>query len=294
MSNNTHDEEIQFYSDLLRAFFDSANDAIFVLCDEMKFLICNKMTQQWLGYSEDELTQHNQRIPLTDLLGNPDAIDFLQSSFEHALNNEDVFFETRINPINGKERWIELNMKRVDIENGDMVIAIARDITQRKKHIATIEYKSNYDNLTNLPNRNYLVNFILEEKSPSHYKIDSLTLICIDLDRFKEINESMGQQTGDVVLQKIANRLNRVTDHTSNELLVRLEGDEFMFILPDTEIDSAMNFAFRIKQIIAEPLYIGSKKISIDCSMGISNFPEHTRNKQVLVQYAESAMYSAK
>ena len=191
------------------------------------------------------------------------------------------FFETRINPINGKERWIELNMKRVDIENGDMVIAIARDITQRKKHIATIEYKSNYDNLTNLPNRNYLVNFILEEKSPSHYKIDSLTLICIDLDRFKEINESMGQQTGDVVLQKIANRLNRVTDHTSNELLVRLEGDEFMFILPDTEIDSAMNFAFRIKQIIAEPLYIGSKKISIDCSMGISNFPEHTRKTSI-------------
>lgn len=291
---NIHQDEAQFYSDLLRAFFDSANDAIFVLCDEMKFLICNKMTQRWLAYSEDELTKHNKRIPITELLGNPDSVEFFRSSFERALNNEEVFFETRIKPRKGKERWIELNMKRVDVESGDMVISIARDITQRKKNMATIEHKTNYDQLTDLPNRNYLVKSLLAEKAPQHGAAASLTLVSIDIDRFKEVNESLGQQAGDIVLQRIAHRLNRIIDHTSNELLARLEGDEFVLILPDTEIDKATDVATRIKRIISEPLSIGANRMSVDCSIGIANFPEHTSDKQQLIQYAESAMYAAK
>lgn len=289
-----HNDEAQFYSDLLRAYFDSANDAIFVLCDEMKFLSCNKMTQQWLGQSEDELTQHNNRIPITELLGNPDFIDYFSCSFKQALDNEAVFFETRINPRKGKERWIELSLKRVDIENGDMVIAIARDISQRKKNIATIKHKTNFDQLTNLPNRNYLIKSILTKKSPQYDETGSLTLISIDIDRFKEINESLGRQAGDIVLQEIAQRLSRITDHTSNELLARLEGDEFVIILPDAKTDRANDLAVKIKNIISHPLTIDSNKISVDCSIGIANFPEHTRDKDKLMQHAESAMYTAK
>jgi len=295
MSNeDNHKDDAQFYSDLLRAFFDSANDSIFVLCDEMKFLICNKMTQNWLGYTEDELTRHNERIPITELLGNPDAVGFFKYSFKQALDNEEVFLETQINPTKGKQRWIELSMRRVDIEGGDMVIAVARDITQRKKNIATIEYKSNYDPLTNLPNRNYLTKTILGGSASQHAKAESLTLLSIDLDRFKEVNESLGQKTGDLVLQEIAYRLNRIVDHTSNELLARLEGDEFVLILPDTEIGSASDTAVRIKHIISEPLSVGPNRLSIDCSIGIANFPGHTSDKKMLMQYAESAMYSAK
>jgi diguanylate cyclase (GGDEF)-like protein/PAS domain S-box-containing protein len=295
MSDNTNKkDDAQFYSDLLRAFFDSANDAIFVLCDEMKFLICNKMTQQWLGSSEDVLTQHNERIPITELLGNPDSIDYFKSSFRRALNNEEVFFETLINPLSGKSRWIELSMKRVNIEEGDMVIVVARDITQRKKNIAAIEYKTNYDHLTNLPNRNFLVNSILNDTSSSFDQNQLLTLISIDLDRFKEINESLGQQVGDFVLQRVANRLYKAIDHTSDELLARLEGDEFVLIFPNTETARAHEIAIRIKQIVSKPIAIGSSRISVDCSIGIASFPEHTTNKHALIQYAESAMYTAK
>ena len=295
MPNNTNkQDDARFYSDLLRAFFDSANDAIFVLCDEMKFLICNKMTQQWLGSTEDVLTKHKHRIPITELLGNPDSIDYFKSSFKRALNNEEVFFETQINPLDGKSRWIELSMKRVNIEEGDMVIVVARDITQRKKNIATIEYKTNYDHLTNLPNRNYLINSVLNEKDRSSDKNRALTLISIDLDRFKEINESLGQQVGDFVLQRVANRLYKATDHSSSELLARLEGDEFVLILPDADIERAHEISISIKQIISRPIAIGSSMVSVDCSIGIASYPEHTTDKHRLIQYAESAMYTAK
>ncbi len=291
---NIHNDDTQFYSELLRAYFDSANDAIFVLCDEMKLITCNKMTQNWLGHTEDELTLHNKRIPITELLGIPDAVVLFKRSFEQALSNQDVFFEARIKPRSGKERWIELSMKRVDIDNGDMVIAIARDITQRKKNIAAIEYKTNYDQLTNLPNKNYLAKLILTEKETPHDEIESLTLLSIDIDRFKEINESLGHDVGDIVLQVIAQRLNRIVDYDSNELLARLEGDEFALIFPNAKADRANDVAVKIKSIISEPLTIGSSTISIDCSIGIANFPEHTRIKRKLIQYAETAMYAAK
>lgn len=292
--NDSHKDEAQFYSELLRAYFDSANDAIFVLCDEMKFLTCNKMTQQWLGSSEEELTEHNKRIPITELIGNPDAVDFFIFSFKQALDNEKVFFETRINPRNGKERWIELSMKRVDIENGDMVIAIARDITDRKKDMATIEYKTNYDPLTNLPNRNYLTQSILSNNSPMGNKDVSLSLLSIDIDRFKEVNESLGQKTGDIVLQEISRRLGQLVDQTSNEFLARLEGDEFVIALPGSDIDDAKDVAARIKHIVSKPMSFGTNKISIDCSIGIAGYPEHTRDKSELISYAESAMYTTK
>lgn len=133
MPDTQPNDDAQFYSDLLRIFFDSTNDAIFVLCDEMKFITCNKITQDWLGISEDELTEHNKRTPITELLGNQAAMHFFESSVERALKNESVIFETQINPVNGQQRWIELSMKRVDLENGDMVISVARDISERKK-----------------------------------------------------------------------------------------------------------------------------------------------------------------
>lgn len=291
---NNHQDEAQFYSELLRAYFDSANDAIFVLCDEMKFLTCNKMTQEWLGSSEDELTQHNNRIPITELLGNPEAVDFFTFSFKQALENEKVFFETRIKPLHGKERWIELSMKRVDIENGNMVIAIARDITERKKDMAIIEYKTNYDPLTNLPNRNYLTQSILADGVTSSVKTESLTLLSIDIDRFKDVNESLGQKVGDIVLQEISRRLGRLIDQSSNELLARLEGDEFVIAMPCSNIDDAKDIATRIKHVVSKPMTFGTNKISIDCSIGIASYPEHTKDKSELIQCAESAMYSAK
>jgi diguanylate cyclase (GGDEF)-like protein/PAS domain S-box-containing protein len=282
-------DDVQFYSELLRVFFDSANDAIFVLCDEMKFLICNKQTELWLGHTEHDLTEHKKRVPITELLGNPEIVDYFISSFHQALNNKEVIFETRINPPKGKERWVEINMKRVNLEAGDMVIAVARDISQRKKHLATIEYKSNYDALTDLPNRNFLTHNILSDDS-----YQTLTLVSIDLNRFKEINESLGQQTGDIVLQDIAQRLNRMIDHTSNELLIRLEGDEYVLSLPDTSLDNAKSIALRAKDAIGRPLYINDNRIILDCSIGIACYPEHSTDKLKLMQYAESAMYTAK
>ena len=286
--------DAEFYSELLRAYFDSANDGIFVLCDEMKFLTCNKKIQSWLGISEDQLTLHKQRIPITELLGNNHTTDLFNIYFPRALLGKDVFFEARLHPENGEERWVEINMTRVNIENGDMVIAIARDISERKKNLATIKYKTYYDELTDLPNWKYLNQELAKISSATIDTTKQASLITIDLDRFKEINETLGQDIGDLILQEIATRLSRITDPTTKELLIRLVGDKFALLLPDIKLNKARAIAETIKSIVAKPVDINNNNISLNCSVGIACYPEHTSDISNLINLAEAAMHSAK
>jgi len=291
-------DDAQFYSELLRAYFDSTQDAIFVLCDEMKFLTCNKTTESWLCLSEDELTQHNKRTPITQLLGeNYDAEKF-SAFFRNALKGHSISFETRIDPPQGKTRWIDVNLSRVNIEGGDMVIAVARDISERKKHLATIEYQSHYDELTGLPNRTFIIEYLnkYQEEQPQQRgtKPSELVLLVLDIDRFKEINESLGHKLGDFILQEVARRLSRLTDDSVGEFVARLGGDEFAIALPGIELSQSRISAQMIRQIISQPVIIEARKISLDCAIGIAALPTHTDDSTRLIQLAEAAMYSAK
>lgn len=118
---------------LLRAYFDSANDGILVLCDEMKFLLCNRAVESWLGESEGELTGHGRRISITRFfLDNDDARAFV-SAFRSALAGIPGKIECRLQPSRGVPRWIELSLSRVRIKGGEMVIGVARDIGAAKQ-----------------------------------------------------------------------------------------------------------------------------------------------------------------
>ena len=291
-------DDTQFYSELLRAYFDSTQDAIFVLCDEMKFLTCNKTTESWLCLSEDELTRHNERTPITQLLGeNYDAEKF-SAFFHNALKGRFISFETWIDPPQGTARWIDVNLSRVDIEGGDMVIAVARDISERKKHLATIEYQSHYDELTGLPNRTFIIEYLNkyqdEHQDRRGTKPAELVLLMLDIDRFKEINESLGHKLGDFILQEVARRLSRLVDDRSGEFVARLGGDEFAIALPDIELSQSRISAQMIRQIVSQPVIIEARKISLDCAIGIAALPTHTEDATKLIQLAEAAMYNAK
>ncbi len=84
MGKLTNSEQNDFHLQLLRAYIDSANDAIFVLCDEMKFLLCNQLTETWLGKPEAVLTKHNRRIPITQFFGIPESESLFRESFHAA------------------------------------------------------------------------------------------------------------------------------------------------------------------------------------------------------------------
>ena len=293
MSDRTQiHQDAQFYSELMRAYFDSTNDAIFVLCDEMKFLACNTTMEHWLGQSEQELTLHNQRRPITELLGDNYDVSRFRRYFQRALQGEPVVFETCISPPQGEKRWVDINFSRVNVESGDMVIAVARDISERKKHLATIEFQASYDSLTELPNRDTLVRFLQNVKPAG--RASSLSVMAVDIEHFKSINETLGQQAADRVLQELARRLQRLADISCGDFLARLGGDTFVLAVPDINLQMARATAHRIRQVAARPIDADGRDVVIDCGIGIAAWPEHADEPVALIALAESAMHVAK
>lgn len=167
--------------------------------------------------------------------------------------------------------------------------ALAIERHEAKTHIAQLAY---FDTLTGLPNRARL-----------HQLIDSLThdpdaanapIACLflDIDHFKDVNDTLGHSTGDRLLIEVAQRLQnqlRPTDAVS-----RLGGDEFVFILPDCDADGAVAVAKRIIDALSAPLRVGALTLSVSVSIGISLYPDNGGDKETLLKHADAAMYQAK
>lgn len=128
-----HTEDKGFYLDLLRAYFDSTSDAIFVLCDEMKFLFCNRVAEGWLGQTEADLTRHLRRLPVDEFLRDPESAILFRAGFAQALEGRPARFECRLDPPHGDPRRVEFSLNRVGVEGGQMVIGVARDVTLSRR-----------------------------------------------------------------------------------------------------------------------------------------------------------------
>lgn len=128
----------RFYLDLLRAYVDSADDAIFVLCDELKFLFCNRVVERWLGEAESTLTQHDRRVPITGFFKNPADAERFRFHFMKALQETPNRFECLLEPPQGPPRCVEFSLNKVKMDVDQMVIGVARDISRHKKTEASL------------------------------------------------------------------------------------------------------------------------------------------------------------
>ena len=158
----------EFYRSLLRAYIDSANDGIFVLCDEMKFHVANPLLQSWLGVSEDSLVEHGRRRPMTDFIGNAENTQLFSRNFRTVLTGQPVRFECYIHPIGAVARWIEISLSKVNLDAGNMFIGVARDITQKKESEELIWQQTNFDSLTGLANRQMFRDRLEREIKKAH------------------------------------------------------------------------------------------------------------------------------
>ncbi len=298
MSDTTPDDDSKFYLDLLRAYFDSANDAIFVLCDEQKFLICNRTTQEWLGATEEELTRHNHRLPMTDFFRDENSEQRFSAAFGAALRGEPQRFECHIQPGPERSLWVEMSVSRVNVTSGDMVIVVARDISQAHAQQLTLHYQATHDSLTGLPNRQLLqeqLNQVIRDAQPAGERVGLVTL---DLDRFKDINNTLGHDVGDLLLVQMATRLQQLVGESV--FVARKGGDEFAILQPQADQEQAQQLARRILAAMEQPFEIDmggdgpAQSFLLGATIGIALFPEHGSNAGALIQHADVAMYQAK
>ena len=180
------------------------------------------------------------------------------------------------------------------------IIGINKDNTKRKQiEDALLEQKNilhqqaNYDSLTKLPNRTLFTNTLKERMKVAIKNKTGLALFFIDLDKFKNINDSLGHDTGDSVLKIIAKRLNSVI--RKEDTLARLSGDEFTIIMDNiVHKDNAASLAEKILNILYEPIYIDNDILYISVSIGIAMYPKDAEDAKYLLKYADTAMYKAK
>ncbi|MFA7668312.1 MAG: EAL domain-containing protein [Burkholderiaceae bacterium] len=172
-------------------------------------------------------------------------------------------------------------------------IGVFSDVTAQRQKEETIWRQAHFDHLTGLPNRQMFheeLRQAMERASQGGY---SLALICIDLDLFKEVNDSLGHDRGDELLKEISRRLTRSVRR--DDLVARLGGDEFTLILGrEDRPDTVENVCRRVLEAVAEPCELGHSMISITASLGITFYPRDGVNVTELMKNADLAMYSAK
>jgi diguanylate cyclase (GGDEF)-like protein/PAS domain S-box-containing protein len=167
-------------------------------------------------------------------------------------------------------------------------LAHKEDITERKLATERIQQLSHHDQLTGLPNRFMLGKHF--ESAVSHSA--ALAVLWIDLDRFKDVNDSLGHSAGDLLLLEIAQRLR--TTLQDNATLSRHSGDDFVALLPQTSQDEAAKLCTRLLDVLAQPVQVARQEIFVTASIGIAIAPDDGHQLDVLLKNAEIAMYRVK
>lgn len=210
------------------------------------------------------------------------------------LSGVPTTIEFRIVLQNQQIRWYELKTNSINHPLGDIkrIVGIMFDITERKRKEEHLAQMAFYDPLTDLPNRvmlkSHLGKVIARAKRIEH----KVTTMFIDLDGFKEVNDTLGHDAGDMLLKKVAQRLTLCL--REEDLISRVGGDEFIIVFEETSKDEVTTIAERILQKVSEPYYIFEQKVVITSSIGISIFPEDGVEIATLIKNADKAMYFAK
>jgi diguanylate cyclase (GGDEF)-like protein len=175
------------------------------------------------------------------------------------------------------------------------VLAIVRDISQRKQTEAHIHRLAYFDALTGLPNREWIGDHLSESLGAFRGQGRGLALLFVDLDQFKRINDTLGHETGDALLKLVAGRLSAALAESGGRAqLARVGGDEFIVVLAAAGALAAEQAAQSIQSSLAAPFLHGGYEFVVTSSIGIALYPEHGADAQTLLKNADGAMYEAK
>ena len=180
-----------------------------------------------------------------------------------------------------------------EFEKEEYCVTFAKDITERKRQEQALEYQALHDALTALPNRASFTSTLLRDLVEAQRRSGMLAVLLLDLDRFKDINDTLGHPVGDRLLQSLAERLEPQMPEQGT--FARFGGDEFALLLPKVNSKAEVeNFATVLLEEIQRPFAVDDVILDVGGSIGISIFPDHGQTPDELLQHADVAMYSAK
>jgi diguanylate cyclase (GGDEF)-like protein/PAS domain S-box-containing protein len=266
--------------------------AIFIKDAESKILAMNKACEvQWgLNFKNLQGTDGSQFFPAEQME------QFLAKDQEVFISSNQIDFEETVwNYSLGENRFVHTFKKPLYDKCGKPVylVGMSIDITDRKKAEQSIMEMANLDALTGLPNRNLLKVRIEQALEHGRHRQNLVGILFIDLDHFKVINDSLGHDVGDLLLQEVAERI--MSAVRSKDTVARHGGDEFVVLLHDlNSIHDADIVAQKILNVLALKFLINGKELHIGASIGVSLFPDDGMDIWTLLKNSDIAMYHAK
>jgi diguanylate cyclase (GGDEF)-like protein/PAS domain S-box-containing protein len=193
-----------------------------------------------------------------------------------------------VKSVPGGERYTEQDKELLQYVCAQVATAI-----ERKQLHARLQRMAQYDQLTQLPNRELLRERLKASLALARTDSGRMALLYVDLDRFKQVNDTLGHAVGDMLLQAVANRLKGCVRET--DTVARIGGDEFVVLLHSIHAaEDAENVAGKIRQVLVQPLRLDGHNLNIQPSIGVARYPEHGTEENQLFRHADEAMYAAK
>ena len=193
----------------------------------------------------------------------------------------------------GTELPVEVLSRPIVYDQDGVVLTAIRDLSERKKAEAQILELAFHDALTGLPNRYLLNDRLTQALEQASHSGKQVAVFCVDLDRFKYVNDVLGHDCGDHLLQAVAHRL--VAAVRASDTVARLGGDEFAIVQAAVEEpQQCAGLAERVLKDLSQPYMIGEQRIEISASIGIAHYPEHGESKSTLMKNGDIALYRAK
>ncbi len=270
--------------------FEFSREGIITTDAYNNILTVNKAFTEITGYKAEEVIGKNPRI----LASGTTNKAFYKAMWQHIVNKGYWQGEVLNRRKDGEFFSERLSISTVRDQDGKITqhIGIISDLSEHKLAEQRIEFLSNFDALTQLPNRSLLSDRAKLALAAAKRGSEALALIYLDLDRFKFVNESLGPSIGDALLKELAKRLLNIL--RPEDTLSRQGGDEFIMMLPGTDAEGAAHVAKKLLEIVSQPFTFGAQRITLTSSIGIAEFPQDGDSFEQLTQSADAALYRAK
>ena len=282
-----HEKNLLLYASV----FNNTRDAVVIMNEHFEMLASNHAFTILTGLAQSELMGISN-FPFLARIDRDRQLEWLKNriSRQSYWKGEGV-----AENMEGKSFPIELEINTV--KSGDEgqthYLAIFADISERKLMEQDLRNSAHYDNMTGLVNRSFFQELLSKAIARGSRRGILMAILFIDLNKFKQVNDTLGHKFGDALLREVSNRLLEIV--RKSDVVARLAGDEFVVLLEDVHsVRDVEGIAKKVVEMLDTPFELHGKTVYSGCSVGISLFPENGSDIEMLLQYADVAMYSAK
>jgi len=290
---------------LHRYIVNTSPDIIYILDQDGHFTFINERIESLLGFSKEEIVgKHYSFLVHQDDLEQAKYVFNERRIGTRAAKNVELRLKCKDdgNSRHFANRTLPIELSAMGMYEGNDksknsytgTYGVARDVTERKIAEETINFQAYHDLLTKLPNRALLRDRLSLAISQAKRDEESLAVMFLDLDRFKNINDSLGHMIGDELLQQVSMRLKECI--RAGDTLARFGGDEFTLMLPKLHNarDDASKLARKITNVLKQPFNIDGHELYVSASIGIALYPQDGTHMDTLIKHADVAMYHVK